>query len=145
MTRKRIFESVLAVMSKNYSDILIQTNFSTRIRANIIDILRNKSIIEPKTFPDIFIAEPRNGFHGLFIEIRTDARCVHKKDGSMKNTRNVKKASEMLQKLRQRGFLAMYGFGYTNTIAIIEEYLRGNYKKQNDDSEQKETGKIVSL
>lgn len=61
----------IEVLRKQYPDIIIQTNFSKRIRANIIDILRTRQIFEPKQLPDIFIAEPGTDFTAYLLKSKT--------------------------------------------------------------------------
>lgn len=41
-----------------------------------------KAIQNHRGYPDLVIYEPRNGYHGLFIELKRDGERIHKRDGS---------------------------------------------------------------
>ena len=56
---------------------------------------------ERRGYPDLFIAEPKKGFHGLYIELKKDYSDVFKKDGSYKKAkRAIKKRQSNYRILR---------------------------------------------
>lgn len=74
-----------------------------------------------RAWPDIFIAEPRGDWAGLFIELK--AVNIYKKDGSLKANEHTAEQAVMLEKLRSRGYKAVFAIGFDEAVAIIEEYL----------------------
>lgn len=74
-----------------------------------------------RAWPDIFIAEPRDGFAGLFVELK--AVNIYKKDGSLKANEHIAEQAVMLEKLEKRGYKAVFAIGFDEAVAIIEEYL----------------------
>ena len=63
-------------------------------------------------FPDLQITEPRKGFHGLFIEIKT-----HKG-----TTTQVQK--EWIKDLQERGYKAEIAKGLPEILNLIDDYLQ---------------------
>jgi len=82
---------------------------------------RNKSearrlILEgvEKGTPDIFIAEPRKKYHGLFIEMKRSLKSlsVTSKEQKLKHTA-----------LQKKGFKVKIAYGCKDAIKILKEYL----------------------
>jgi len=95
--------------------------------------------MKERGYPDLFIAEPKNGYAGLYIELKKDKSEVFLKDGitykkaakKVKNKRGVvieeydhiQEQLKMHDKLRAKGYKVVFGFGLKDTIEKIEEYL----------------------
>lgn len=92
-------------------------------------------------YPDLFICEPVGVYNGLYIELKKDKSEVFLKDGITykKATKKVKNAKgaivevydhiqeqlKMQQRLRDKGYCVVFGFGLSDTINKIENYLKG--------------------
>lgn len=61
--------------------------------------------------PDLLIFEPRGGYFGLFVELKTEKGVT---------SANQK---EMLNELEARGYKAAVCFGYEVAIQFIDKYL----------------------
>lgn len=75
-------------------------------------------------WPDLFIAEPKNGLHGLFIELKKAGTRLKKKDGTWASD-HLAEQNEMLNKLQAKGYAAYFARGYNEVKDIIDEYLGG--------------------
>lgn len=75
-------------------------------------------------WPDMFIAEPRNGMHGLFIELKKSGTRLKKKDGSWASS-HLEEQNVMLNELGKRGYAAYFAVGYDEAKDIIDDYLGG--------------------
>jgi hypothetical protein len=73
-------------------------------------------------FPDWFLAEPRGGYHGLFLELKREGTKLHKKDGSWA-TPHIRQQAEVLTKLDEAGYQAWFGVGWDQCRAIVDEYM----------------------
>ena len=85
---------------------------------------------ERRGYPDMFIAEPKNGFHGLYIELKKDYSSVFKKDGSYKKDDHVQEQSEYHKMLREKGYAVEWGLGLDDTVAKIREYMSPTGKER---------------
>ena len=101
-----------------------------------------KKLQQGRGWPDLLIAEPvlLECHHcGLFIEIKTSVDEVYRKDGKfkkkikkiykqgflMEKRDHIQEQLSMLLELRQRGYKAVWGFGYNHIINQITNYLKG--------------------
>lgn len=62
--------------------------------------------------PDLFIPEPRNGFHGLFIEMKVQ-------DGGAVS----KEQKDWLAHLQERGYRAEVCCGFEEAKSVIQMYM----------------------
>lgn len=65
-----------------------------------------------KGFPDLFIPEARNGFHGLFIELKRD-----------KLEHPTKEQREWMSYLNEKSYRAVVCFGVDEAIEEIKKYM----------------------
>lgn len=77
-----------------------------------------------RAWPDLFIAEPRGKYHGLFVELKKDGVRLKKKNGDWA-TEHIWEQAEVLEELRKRGYKAEFSVGFNETIELIDEYLGG--------------------
>ena len=84
---------------------------------------RHKALQYSSAYPDLFIAEPKGNYAGLFIELKTVNNVVFKKDGSMRKNTHHEEQETMMLKLRGKGYKAEFGLGFGHTIKLINEYL----------------------
>jgi len=75
-------------------------------------------------WPDMFIAEPRNGQHGLFIELKKSGTRLKKKDGSWASS-HLEEQNVMLNELGKRGYAAYFAVGFDEAKDIIDDYMGG--------------------
>ena len=72
-----------------------------------------KAIGLQKGFPDLFVPEARNGFHGLFIEMKRD-----------RTRKPTKEQKEWIELLNEKGYLAVVAYGADEAIATIRSYMK---------------------
>ena len=84
--------------------------------------VRHKKLQSGKAYPDLFVAEPRNGFAGLFLEIK--AVNIYKKNGNLKSDPHLKAQDEMLTRLRNKGYYASFAIGFNHAKRLIDIYMR---------------------
>jgi len=74
-------------------------------------------------FPDIVVHEARFVFHGLFLEVKKES--PYKKDGTLKAGQHLKEQEEVIKKLLDRGYLAVFVWDFEETKQLIDKYLAG--------------------
>ena len=85
---------------------------------------RMKAIQGFSGYPDLFIAEPRNGHHGLFIELKAEGTRICKMDGSPA-TEHIAKQTEVINDLTVRGYDCYLKAGFDAVKETIDRYLNG--------------------
>lgn len=74
-----------------------------------------------KGFPDLFLPVARNGYHGLFIELKREAnKAMNIKAGVLSPEQK-----EWLNNLNAQGYLAVVCYGFESATQAIFNYLRG--------------------
>lgn len=76
-------------------------------------------------WPDMCIAEPRNGLHALFIELKAKGVRLKKKDGTWASE-HLAEQNEVLQALSNKGYAAYFAVGFEEAKQIIDDYLGNN-------------------
>lgn len=76
-----------------------------------------------KSLPDLWALEPRGGFHGLILEIKTKKGTPYLKDGRLSTREHIQNQAEVLQKLLELGYHANFAVGYEDAITQIETYM----------------------
>lgn len=108
-----------------YYDVLFLSDTIANLKLTKMQAIRNKRIQKEgfKT-PDLLILEPRNGYSGLFIELKIVT--PFKKDGEIKASikDHLKRQLESIERLNKKGYKACFGVGFEETKKIIDDYLK---------------------
>lgn len=94
------------------------------IKLTIGQAVKVKKIQKDKSWPDFFIAEPRKGFCGLFLELKKNYEEIYTKAGNFKKNKHIKRQKNMLNRLNKKGYLALFVCGIDNAIQTIDKYLK---------------------
>lgn len=109
-----------------YPNAIFRSDFASGMRMSIGMAKRHKALQSSRAFPDIFIAEPRGQYYGMFIELKTEDNVIFKKDGTLRQNEHHKEQALMLSKLYARGYKAVFGQGYQDTIKKIDQYFESD-------------------
>lgn len=122
------FELQVAVcnyLSYQYSNVLYLSDTIASLKLTPAQANRNKKIQKfGFSCPDILILEPRNGYSGLFIELKVET--PFKKNGEIKASKHdhLKNQLDAILKLNEKGYFACFSWGFDMTKNIIDEYLK---------------------
>lgn len=84
-----------------------------------------KAIQGGKGWPDLFIAQPIGEYHGLFIEVKKEGTILWKVKGGPA-TDHIGDQIDMLNRLAEQGYYALFGIGFDHCRELIDSYLTGN-------------------
>lgn len=76
-------------------------------------------------WPDLFLAEPRGVWLGLFLELKVDRSEIYTKAGKLRQDRHIREQQAALVALRERGYQARFACGFDEAKEIIDDYLCG--------------------
>jgi hypothetical protein len=89
-----------------------------------IGLAKKMSVLKSsKGIPDLFIAEPRGSYHGLFIEMKKTGENIFQKDLVTPVSVHVTEQIQMLQRLREKGYYAKFAIGFNDAVSIINHYF----------------------
>lgn len=105
-----------------YPNVLF-TSDASGVRLTMRQAVDMKNMKSEKGWPDMFIAEPRLGFHGLYIELKKQGEKLFKRDGVTYKNEHLEQQAEMISKLKQRGYCATFAIGFDDAKLVIDNYL----------------------
>jgi hypothetical protein len=82
-----------------------------------------------KGFPDFVLYEPRNIYHGLFIEIKKEGTKLYHSSNidsegkAIWEDDHITNQQVMLEKLRKKGYDACFGIGLSQCIRFVDAYM----------------------
>lgn len=116
-------EQITQYLKLQYPDLMYKVDLESDIKLTMLQGVRNKKLQCGRGWPDLFIAHPSKGYHGLFIELK--AAEIFLKDGrTLKSSEHLKEQDETLWKLTRRGYKAVFAVGFEQARKIIDEYLK---------------------
>jgi hypothetical protein len=117
-------KAVCQYLRAQYPNVMFLSDTIAACKLTIPQQVRNKAIqCEGFKCPDLLILEPRGGYHGLFIELKTET--PYKKDGGIKASKNdhLKLQAETLQNLRGKKYLATFAWDFDQIKQMIDDYF----------------------
>ena len=116
-------KQVCQYLNWSYSDVLYMSDTIASCKLTMAQAVRNKAIQKPNfKCPDLIIFEPRNGYNGLFIELKVVT--PFKKDGNIKKDVHLEGQLKTIQELEAKGYFAVFATGFGEAKIIIDKYLK---------------------
>lgn len=107
-----------------YPQVLFHSDFGSGVKLTKMQAIRQKRQNGGRrAWPDMFIAEPKNGKHGLFIELKKEGVKIFTKKGTLVANEHIREQYDVLQELDKAGYIAVFACGIDEARAIIDEYL----------------------
>jgi hypothetical protein len=117
--------AICRYLSYQYQDVLYISDTIANLKLTPTQASRNKKIQKTGfSTPDLLILEPRNGFSGLFIELKIDT--PFKKDGTIKASKDdrLQNQLEAINLLNKKGYFCCFSWSFDMTKEIIDNYLK---------------------
>lgn len=114
---------VAAYLRLKWPQVMFRTDFAAGIKMTMPQAVKHKKMQSGRGWPDIFIAVPNHGKHGLFLELKEPRNTVYLKDGRLSTERHVQEQAEILQALKWLGYEANFAVGFEDAVHQIEQYL----------------------
>ena len=127
MNEKQVHKNICEYIRLQYPGVIFNTDLSG-IRLPIGQATQLKKLRSSRAFPDLMIFEPREPYHGLFIELKADNVRLWKKNGDFA-TDHLREQGEMIGELKKRGYHAQFCVGFDSAKAVIDWYLKCPSKK----------------
>ena len=130
-SEESIHMQVAKYMRFQYPKVIFRSDFSAGARMSWGLIRKNNAMQGKRGFPDIFRAEPapkvdsEDWYCGLFLEIKRNGVKIFKKDGVSFVNEHLKEQFDTLTSLNEKGYYAVFAFGFEQAKNIIDGYLSG--------------------
>ena len=122
----RLQLAIVEYLQWQYPEVLFSSDMGG-IKLTIGQAKQVKSLQGGRGWPDIFIAQPANGFHGCFGEIKTSAGEVYIFDENgnprLRQSQHIQEQNHVLKQLRLLGYQADFWCGFDDAKSYIDSYL----------------------
>ncbi len=115
-----IHQQICAYIRCKYKDVIF-TSEPSGLRLPIGQATKLKKLRSGSKLPDLWILERRANYGGLFIELK--AKPILKKNGDFK-TPHIKEQSEVIERLKEKGYAATFAVGFDEACLAVDMYLR---------------------
>lgn len=109
-------------LRKNYPAAVWFCDVASGMKLPIWVAVRNSKMRSSRGLPDLFIAEPKGGFSGLFIELKKDGVKLFNKKGEGYD-KHIREQNAILKRLRDSKYSASFAVGYTEAVSMIDMYM----------------------
>jgi glycerophosphoryl diester phosphodiesterase len=117
--------AICRYLSYEFPSVLFLSDTIASLKLTSTQAGRNKKIQKfGFSTPDLLILEPRNGFSGLFIELKIET--PFKKNGEIKASKDdhLKNQLESIEKLKAKGYFCCFSWNFDMTKEIMDNYLK---------------------
>lgn len=119
--------NISAYLQRQYPKVIFRYDVGADLKLTMNQAVKNKKLQGGLTgYPDLFLAFPNKGYHGLYVELKKDYAEVFKKDGSFKKSEHIENQHIVHERLRELGYCVHWGLGFEDTKIKIDRYLKGD-------------------
>lgn len=139
MTELDIQIQVADYLRLRYPNVLFHSDYGSGIRLTPGQAVKQKRLQGGRrAWPDVMVAETvlkhqegrtYTAYSGLFIELKRPDVKIRKKNGELVANEHIREQAALLDKLRNRGYMAEFACGFDEAKKIIDEYLGGQEKE----------------
>jgi len=122
LTEEQTHLKLCNYLHTNYPDIIFTSDLNG-IKLTPGQARKIKNLKSSKGIPDLIIFEPNKFYFGLLLEIKKEGVKVFKKNGDIIKNEHIQEQNTMIERLKQKGFLASFGIGYDDCKNIIDMYM----------------------
>lgn len=122
MSERSLHKAVCDYLRYRYKTTMFNSDLSGATKLTMGQAVAMKSLRSQRGFPDLQIMEARNGFHGLFIELKQEGIKLYNKLG-LPATPHIGEQLYCLVDLRIRGYKAEFACGFDEAKNLIDDYL----------------------
>lgn len=109
-----------------YPDVLFHSDYGSGIKLTARQAsIQKKQNGGLRGWPDMFIAEPRNGYLGLFIELKKEGTKLKKVMYNTWASDHIEEQAEVLNALNEKGYYATFAIGFDEAKELVDDYMGG--------------------
>lgn len=106
-----------------YPNVIYRFDLAADLKLTVGQARKHKALHPHRGYPDLFIAEPRSCFHGMYVELKAEGKSPYKRNGELKSSEHLAEQEDFLMKLNCRGYYATFATGFDEAKNLIEQYL----------------------
>ena len=118
----RLYQGIALYLKLQYPKVLYHFD-PTGLNLSKAQAGMLKGIQRDRGYPDLFIIEPRKGYHGMFLELKPEGTRIIKVNGVPANP-HIKEQADYIMGLHNLGYSANFAVGFDDAKKKIDEYLK---------------------
>lgn len=123
MSESQLQVAVANYLATRYPKVQFHSDFGSGVKLTMGQARANKAQNAGRRgWPDLFVAEARGGFNGLFLELKADGVRIKKKNGEWANP-HIQEQAHVLASLSDAGYYARFAVGFDEAVIAIDAYL----------------------
>lgn len=122
-SEEQLHQQVCDYLKLQYPGVMFHSDFGSGVRLTMGQAAKQKRLQSSRAWPDLFIAERRNGKSGLFLELKREGTRLTLKNGTFTTDAHLNEQKVVLEQLENRGFDAQFAVGFADTKQKIDTYL----------------------
>jgi hypothetical protein len=128
-----LHEQVCSYLKLQYPSVLFRTDMGG-VRLMPGQARKQARLQAGRSWPDIMVAEPRKGYHGMFLELKREGTTIWLRDGSLTINKHIREQMDLLILLAAKGYNAQMVVGFESAKRAIDHYLeeRQTWPKASD-------------
>lgn len=125
-----IQKAVCTYLKMQYKQVMFLSDMDASIKLTIFQGVRNKAVQKDGFLcPDLMIFHPKNGYSGLFIELKKESPFYKGQYSDLKKDARIEAQSRDLTRLNIEGYFACFAFSFNMAKAIIDYYMSESFQK----------------
>lgn len=125
MSEAELQKQVAIYIRMQYPDAIFHSDFGSGVKLTPWQAKMQKMQNGGKrAWPDMFIAEPKGKWHGLFIELKKEGARLMKRNGDFASE-HIAEQDAVLRELNEKGYKAEFAIGFEQALNLIDDYLGG--------------------
>ena len=124
MREHDIYKMIADYLRYQYPTVIYRFDLAADLKLTMGQASKHKRLQRYRGYPDLFIAEPKGKYGGLFLEIKKDGVRIFKQDGTLVSDGHIREQYDMLEQLRRREYAANFACGFDEAKALIDRYMR---------------------
>lgn len=115
-----------------YPNVIYRFDLAADLKLTMGQARKHKELHPKRGYPDLFIAEPRGKYHGMYVELKADGNSPYKRNGELKKSEHLQEQSDFIHSLKQRDYFAVFATGFDEATTLISQYLKGGFNGRRD-------------
>lgn len=127
MLEHDLYALIADYINLRHPGTIYRFDLAADLKLSIGQARKHKRLQKYRGYPDLFLAEPKGKYSGLFIELKKEGVRIYKKDGTLVSDEHIREQYDMLHDLRRKGYAAEFTCGFDEAKKLIDDYMKGRY------------------
>lgn len=116
--------AVCKYIKMQYRDVIFNSDVASGLHLPKHIAAKAAKMRSSRAQPDLFIAEPRGEYKGMFIELKAHKDDLYKKDDTFRQTAHITRQQTIRLRLLEKGYFAVFAVGFDQAKHIIDTYMK---------------------